>query len=386
MIDPQHVIDDTVALVRIDSQNPGVMEGAAADWVEQRLRASGLTPVRREVEPGRDNVLATVPGAGRGPRLVLVAHLDTVPVGDGWSVPPLDGLIRDGKLYGRGACDMKGGVALAVNLVTALAEQGITPPGDVVLAATVDEEAPGMLGIHELVRGGVVTADDQVLALEPSAMRLRIAQMGLRWLTLTVHGRNAHAGRAHLGIDANHVTARIIDRLKAVIADLPHDDPLLGRARFTCGVLEGGVATNVVPSRTRAMFDVRLVPPMTIDSTVELVHDVASEVVAGFPGARYDLEGLGAPRPPVRAADDAHIVRTLEAAYADITGTELPRGGGDGHEAYTDASMVAALTGSTSATVFGPGSSDLAHSPDEYVPVADLELGAQVLDRLVARW
>jgi len=386
VIDPQRVIDDTVDLVRIDSQNPGVQEGAAADWIEQRLRSSGIAPVRRQVEPGRDNVLATVPGAGTGPRLVLVAHLDTVPVGDGWSLPPLDGVIRDGRIYGRGACDMKGGVALALNLVAALVEQRITPPGEVVLAATVDEEAPGMLGIHELVHGGVVGADDQVLALEPSAMRLRIAQMGLRWLTLTVHGRNAHAGRAHLGIDANHVTARIIDRLKAVIADLPHEDPLLGRARFTCGVLEGGVATNVVPSRTRAMLDVRLVPPMTIESTVELVHEVASEVVAGFPGARYELEGLGAPRPPVRASDGAHIVRTLESAYREVTGAELPRGGGDGHEAYTDASMVAALTGSGSATVFGPGSSDLAHSPDEYVPVADLELGAQVLSRLMERW
>ena len=99
MIDPQRVIDDTVALVRIDSQNPGVQEATCADWVDQRLRASGLDTVRREVEPGRDNVLATVPGAGTAPRFVLVAHMDTVPVGDGWSLPPLDGVIRDGRLY-----------------------------------------------------------------------------------------------------------------------------------------------------------------------------------------------------------------------------------------------------------------------------------------------
>ncbi|MCC5949317.1 MAG: M20 family metallopeptidase [Nitriliruptoraceae bacterium] len=386
MIDPQRVISDTGDLVRIDSQNPGPMEYACADWVEQRLRASGLTPQRREVRDGRENVVAVVPGAGTGPRFVLVAHMDTVPVGDGWSVPPLEGLIRDGKLYGRGACDMKGGVALALNLVTALAEQRITPPGDVVFAATVDEEAPDMAGIHELVEHGVVTAEDQVLALEPSAMRLRIAQMGLRWMTLTVHGRNAHAGRAHLGIDANHVAARIVDQLKREISALEHEDPLLGRARFTCGVIQGGVATNVVPSTTRAMFDVRLVPPMTIESTVAMVHAVADDVIASFPGASYELEGLGAPRPPVRAADDAHVVQTLEAAYAEVTGAALPRGDNDGHEAYTDASMVSALTGSTNATVFGPGTSDLAHSPDEHVPIADLELGAQVLDRMIARW
>jgi succinyl-diaminopimelate desuccinylase len=386
VIDPDRVIADTGDLVRIDSQNPGVQEGAVADWVEQRLRASGLEPVRRTVESGRDNVLATVPGRGDAPRFVLAAHMDTVPVGDGWSVPPLDGLIRDGKLYGRGACDMKGGLALAVNLITSLAESGTSPAGDVVLAATVDEEAPDMAGIHELVAAKVVTADDQVLALEPSAMRLRIAQMGLRWMTLTIHGRNAHAGRAHLGIDSNHVAARIVDRLKQVIGDLEHEDPLLGKARFTCGVFQGGVATNVVPSRTTAMFDVRLVPPMTIESTVSLVHEVCTEVLADFPGARYELEGLGAPRPPVRASEDAHVVSTLRASYTDVTGEQVQSGGGDGHEAYTDASMVAALTGSTNATVFGPGTSDLAHSPDEHVPIADLELGSKILDRMIARW
>lgn len=385
-IDDDRVVEDTAELVRIDSTNPGALESEAAAWVVSRLREAGLPTTRETVTNGRDNVHALVRGRGGGPRLVLLAHLDTVPVADGWTVPPLDAVIRDGRLYGRGACDMKGGVALAVNLLATLAASSETPAGDVLLVATVDEEAPDMLGVHQLVRSGVLRPDDQLLALEPTGLRLRIAQMGLRWLRLTVHGRNAHAGRAHLGIDANHVAARIVDRLKSAIAALPDEDSLLGRARFTCGVLTGGVAPNVVPARAQAMLDVRLVPPQTIDSTVALVHEVAEEVVTEFPGARYDLEPLGAARPPVRASDDAHVVQCLGRAYWEVTGADIPVGGADGHEAYTDASMVAALTGSRSATVFGPGSSDLAHSPDEFVPLADLVLGARVLERMVRGW
>src|SRR5207244_10935525 len=142
---------------------------------------------------------------------------------------------------------------------------------EVVPCATGDEEGPAMAGAHALVAGGLVTAEDQVLALEPTGLRLRIAQMGLRWMELTVHGKMAHAGRAHLGIDANHVMARIVDRLKARVDALPYEDSLLGWPRFTCGTLTGGVAPNVVPPWSHAQLDLRLVPPMTIDDTVELV-------------------------------------------------------------------------------------------------------------------
>lgn len=294
--------------------------------------------------------------------------------------------MADGRLYGRGACDMKAGLALSINLLDALTASGRPPAGDVLLVATVDEEAPDMAGAHRLVESGLLRPDDQVLALEPTGMRLRIAQMGLRWLTLRVHGRMAHAGRANLGIDANHLMAKIVDRLKTVFAALPYEDPLLGRPRFTCGTVRGGVATNVVPPVCEAGLDIRIVPLMTPAHAVELVERVAAAVIEEHPGARYEIDPLGAERPPVRAADDSRIVRGIRAAYREHTGHPVPVGGADGHEAYTDASMVAALTGSTSCTVFGPGATDQAHTADEYVPLADLDLGARVLWTLVDNW
>ena len=385
MIDLNRVIADTQALIRIDSQNPGVQESACGDWTASRIGEMGLQVTRMQVQGKRENLLAAVAGKQDAPRLVLLAHLDTVPIGGGWTKEPLGGEISDDLIYGRGACDMKGGVAVSLGLMEALQRAG-GMRGDVVFVATVDEEAPDMLGAQHLVQSGLLRPDDQVIALEPTGTRLRIAQMGLRWLQVKVTGRMAHAGRAHLGIDSAHVMARIVDRLKAHIAALPHEDEILGRPRFTCGVFHAGVATNVVPPSAEAYFDVRIVPPMRVEDVVPMVSEIAAGVVAEFPGAEFSVEPLGAPRPPVRAADDSQIVAGLRTAYRQLQGSELPFGGDDGHEAYTDASMVAALTGSKSATVFGPGSTDRAHTADEFVPISDLELVSKVMWQLTQNW
>lgn len=385
MIDLNRVIADTQALIRIDSQNPGVQESACGDWTASRIDEMGLQVTRMPVQGKRENLLATVAGKQDAPRLVLLAHLDTVPIGGGWTKDPLGGEISDDRIYGRGACDMKGGVAVSLGLMEALQRAG-GMRGDVVFVATVDEEAPDMLGAQHLVQSGLLRPDDQVIALEPTGTRLRIAQMGLRWLQVKVTGRMAHAGRAHLGIDSAHVMARIVDRLKAHVAALPHEDEILGRPRFTCGVFHAGVATNVVPPSAEAYFDVRIVPPMRVEDVVPMVSEIAAGVVAEFPGAEFSVEPLGAPRPPVRAADDSQIVAGLRTAYRQLQGSELPFGGDDGHEAYTDASMVAALTGSKSATVFGPGSTDRAHTADEFVPISDLELVSKVMWQLTQNW
>jgi succinyl-diaminopimelate desuccinylase len=386
MIDLEKLIIDTQELIRIDSQNPGIQEAACGNWVFDRLKNMGLRPERSVVEGTRENILATIPGEGKAPRLVLLGHLDTVPIGSGWTVPPLSAEIRDGKIFGRGACDMKGGVAVALGLLEAITKSGIKPAGDILFVATVDEEAPDMAGAHALVKSGALRTDDQVIALEPTGARLRIAQMGLRWLDIRVTGKMAHAGRAHLGIDSAHIMARIVDQLKTYIYSLEHEDPILGRARFTCGVFNAGVATNVVPPFADAKFDLRIVPPLKIEDVIPMVERIATEVVADFPGATFEITGLGAPRPPVRASDDSRIIKGLRSSYRKITGVEIPVGGNDGHEAYTDASMVAALTKSESCTVFGPGSTDQAHTADEFVSIDELELVAKVIWDMTMNW
>jgi len=386
MINLDRVIKDTQQLIRIDSQNPGVQEALATEWVGNRLSEMGLAPKLQSVEPGRENVIAEIPGDPTVPRLVLLAHLDTVPIGGGWTEDPLGGEIKDGLIFGRGSCDMKGGVAISLGLMEALQTRKAGIAGDVVFVGTVDEEAPDMLGAQKLVAEGFIRPDDQVLALEPTGTKLRIAQMGLRWLRVNVTGRMAHAGRAHLGIDSAHVMSRIVDRLKNEVAQLDHEDEILGRPRFTCGTFHAGVATNVVPPSAEAYFDMRIVPPMKIDDVIPMVSGVAEGIVSEFPGATFEVSPLGAPRPPVRASDESKIVSGLRASYENQTGKQMPFGGDDGHEAYTDSSMVAALTGSKSCTVFGPGSTDRAHTADEFVPIADLELVSKVIWHMADNW
>lgn len=387
IVTAETLIADLQALVRIDSQNPGPMEAGVAAWLTRRLDRPGIDVVRQEVPGGGENLVFTVAGRGEAPRLVLSAHMDTVPVGVDWTVDPLGGELRDGAIWGRGSCDMKAGLAVAVGLIDALAGQE-PPAGDVVLAATVDEEGASMRGVHALVEGGLVNAEDQLVALEPTGLRLRIAQVGLRWLELVTHGVMGHAGRAHRdGVDANHLAALILCELKERVAELAPAHELLGPPRTTCGVIAGGVATNVIPGSCRAELDVRVVPPAQPEDATALVREIADAVVARFPGGGYELRPLGVGRPPVVADPDAPIVQGLRAAWESVhDGARLPQGGEDGHEAYTDASMIAALTGSTSCTVWGPGLPRHAHVSDEHVAVQQLTTAARVLEALVASW
>ncbi|MGH3277089.1 MAG: M20 family metallopeptidase [Streptosporangiaceae bacterium] len=369
--------------MRIDSQNPGALEDGCAAWVQDRLQGAGLEVCRYDTAHGRPNLVAAVRGAGAAPRLVLLAHMDTVPIGEQWTVDPLAGVIRGAAVWGRGTADMKAGLAVAVGLMESLVA-GPPPPGDVVLCVTADEEGPDMSGIHTLVAEGAVRAGDQVLALEPTGLRLRLAQVGLRWLEVEVHGQMAHGGRAHQdGIDANYLAALIVVELKRRVPGLAPEHELLGPPRVTCSGIRGGVAANVVPASCALTLDIRVVPPLRPDDAERLVHDVSAEVCAAFPGGRFEVRRLGVARPSVVADEGSPLVQGLRAAFSGVTGRPLEQGGEDGHEAYTDASMVAALTGSGSCTVWGPGHPSQAHVADEHVDLDDLETAQRVVGRLV---
>jgi succinyl-diaminopimelate desuccinylase len=384
-INTQQVIADTVALINIDSQNPGALETACSAWLYERLKKLELEVAVQNVQTGRDNLIALVKGTGDAPRLVLSAHMDTVPVGVNWTMPGLEATLHDGKIYGRGSADMKSGLAVGLGMIAALTKAE-RPRGDIVLALSVDEEGPAMAGVHALVKAGYIREEDNVIALEPTGLRLRIAHTGVRWLKVTTYGKMSHAGRAHLGIDATHVMAKAVNALKEKVAALPYEDAVLGRPHFTCGVIEGGVATNVVPGNCKAHFDLRLIPPMDIAFVEAMVREVLEQTIKDFPGSRFEMEPLDIPRPPVKASEDSPVVTGLRHAYEQVTGNVLESGGADGHEAYTDAAMVAALTSSTNCLAFGPGSSDVAHMSDEYVPISDIETACRVMEMLIKHW
>jgi succinyl-diaminopimelate desuccinylase len=193
----------------------------------------------------------------------------------------------------------------------------------------------------------------------------------------------AHGGRAHReGIDANHIAAMISVELKARFPSLAAEHPLLGPPRITCSGLRGGVAVNVVPPSCTLTLDARIVPPLLPQDAEQLAGQVAAEICTRFPGSSFQLRCLGAARPPVVADESCPLIQGLRRAYQAEVGSPLAQGGEDGSEAYTDASMVAALTGSRSCTVWGPGHPAQAHAADEHVPLAELDAAQRVLIRL----
>lgn len=387
MEDLDKLVRDTRELVRIDSRDPAG-EAKVREWTELQLnRAPRLQSSRFVVSEGRQNLQILLPGRGAGGRLILLAHMDTVPVSGAWRTDPWGATVSDGHIWGLGSADMKSGLAVALNVLIDLArDRSFVPSQDLILWLTVDEETAAMPGASYIAREGLIGLDDSVLALEPTGLRLRSAQVGVRWMVLRVSGRSAHAGRRHLGADANLALAHLLVQTYQMIRQLPYDDPDLGAVLFNPGRLAGGEAANVVSGAAHAIVDFRLVPPADDELVLSIVRRAADEVSALFSNIHVDIDLLGPPRPPNRVDPGCTLVRALTHAYQTVTGTAIESGGDDGHEAYTDASMIAAITGNRNCTVFGPGSSDFAHVPDERVPIADLAIAYDTVEELCRRW
>lgn len=330
-------------------------------------RELGLDVATAPVEPGRDNVSITLAG-GNDPGLLLLGHTDVVPLGDGWTVDPYGGLRRDGRIFGRGASDMKGGLATALVALAAL--RGTTLAGPVELAAVVDEEETGK-GIRAYIAAnqqryaGCITA-------EPTDLQTIIAARGDSYLQVSVHGRAAHAGNPDGGANAIYGAAAVvaeIERLHAELATAPH--PLLGPATWSVGQINGGTGGSIVPAECLIVADRRLLPG---ESPAEVLGDLGRRIAALRLEDRGLTVELAMPMemPAFETPADADLVRITEAARLDGGGQPRPLAG---WTAACDGGYVDRDLG-VPVVVLGPGSvTDQAHRADESVPVAEL-LGA----------
>lgn len=362
------------ALVGVPSVNPrdgsGPGEAALAEVVRDWLVSRGIAARTREVLPGRPNVLAVVPG--RDPRaLLLESHLDTVEV-NGMSVDPYAGEVRDGRLYGRGACDAKGSLA-AFMLAAAELAAGPVPPRTVVFAGVVDEEHlyRGVLGlIGELpvpeVAGAVVG--------EPTGLAMGTAHKGVVRYTVRTLGEAGHASRPAEAVNAVSLMAQVLAHLDATTPGAAAH-PLLGRATRCVTRVRGGTGPNIVPGRCEIDVDRRTLPG---EDPHEVWRRDGEELAALLPG-RVELD------PPftVDHALDTPAGSAVAAGLAAALAERGLDGTGQGMPFCTDASKLA-LAGVPS-VVFGPGSILDAHSADESVALADVGLAVDVVVDLAHR-
>ncbi|WP_406631423.1 M20 family metallopeptidase [Amycolatopsis sp. WGS_07] len=360
------VTDLAASLIRCDTRNPPGGEQPVVEPLSEVLRELGAEVEIFEPEPGRPSVLARV-GNGEGPTLLVNGHIDVVPVSEAdWSVPPFGGLVRDGLLYGRGACDMKGGIAAALEGLRACRDAGIEPPADIVFHFVADEETGGRAGTEALVAAGLVHADAAVVP-EPSELRVGVAERGSLMAEIAVRGRAGHGSDPAAGHSAIADAARIVSALHlADFGDGEH--PLLGTPTANVGTIAGGTAANIVAAECRLRVDRRVLPGRTRDEALAEVtglidaageFDYTAEVVAFAEGSEVDS---GHPFvAEVRRAADGAPVRGLKLG--------------------TDARFLRNALGIPT-VVYGPGSMTVAHTADEYVPVGDLVTAARTFARL----
>jgi succinyl-diaminopimelate desuccinylase len=375
------VVSLTQQLVRINTTNPPGNESTAVELMAARLREDGLETAVIPYPDGenRSHVVGRLRGTGERPGLLFSGHVDVVPPGDvPWSVDPFGGELREGRLYGRGACDMKGGVAALVAAAGDLARGGEQLKGDLVVALTADEER-NCLGADALVTEPLFDRLGAALVAEPTSLRRVIGEKGAFWVEVTFTGKTAHASMPHLGANA---VAAMADFLTAWEGSYPTDrpvHPLLGTPTLTIGTIQGGVKVNVVPDRCISQIDMRTVPGVEHAELEARLRALQAEVCARRPGVRGDLRILSN-RPPVSCPADSPLARALGAAAQAIAGVDPTPGG----VPYCTEACVWVPQLGIPAVICGPGDPGMAHQPDECVETAQLEQAAAIYARAAA--
>ena len=367
----------TREMVRIESSNPGVYESAMADFVCHWLKTNTPAEVIREpVHEGRDNIVARLRGASQAHNLTYICHMDTMPTGSGWTHPPLEAELSGGKIWGRGACDMKAGLAAGMLAFRNIARRQAPLNYDFLFIATVNEE-DAMTGAEQAVKDGYVNADSYVLDAEPTDSRIQVAHKGKTWVTLHVHGVTCHASTPQKGADAIAAAAEVITRLNRKLAQLPRH-PEMGACTAVFGTIQGGWSANIVPDECEVSIDMRLVPPVTNEQSIAVLDEAIAEALAAVPGTACDYT-VTARRPAIAKDDSSFLLARLRAAIAEVTGAEPPV---DFFPGYTDTAVSAALTGNRNCMSFGPGSLERAHRPDEFVPCDEITRSVDVMTKL----
>lgn len=372
----------TETLVRVDSRNPTLVPGApgeagVAHVLGEVLGGWGFRLEWQEVRDGRANLLARIgtpePGA---PVLMFNGHLDVVGT-DGMDHAPFIPEIRDGRMYGRGSCDMKAGVAAMAVAAWQAAQQGIR--GEIIVAAVIDEEFES-LGTRAMLERGI-RADVAVIT-EPTRLAICPAHRGFVWLEFTFTGRAAHGSRYDLGIDAIQHASLVLtalDRLQRTV--LPtRTHPLLGRASLHASTIAGGVGWSTYPEACTLRVERRTVPGETTSSVLVEVEVVLAALRAAEPQLSVSVR-VDTAQGPSDVAVDAPLVRRLSTAHASVRGAAPLI---EGLSAWTDAALL--NDAGIPAVCFGPGDIALAHAATEYVPLAEIDVATAVLTAFALDW
>ncbi len=376
--DPLRLTTVLTDLVSTNSVNPSLVEGAPgeaeiATLTMRHLLEASLEVTRYEPEAGRPSIVGRLEGAGEGPALMLNAHYDTVGV-EGMDAP-FSPSIRDGRLYGRGAYDMKGALAACIEAARLLRESETRLAGDVLVAAVADEEYAS-LGTADLLerRARGELAFDAAIVTEPTSLELCVAHRGFTWVEIVTRGRAAHGSRYGDGIDANLRMGRVLHRLEAFIEELQSrpGHPLLGPPSMHAALVEGGSGISTYSPRCTLKVERRTVPPETRESVEGEIAALIEDLRAEDPSLEVDWSTFFH-REPFETTPEAPVAACVSRAVRTVFG-RMPDVIGD--SPWMDSALTQAA--GVDSVVIGPHGAG-AHADEEWV---DLESCARLAEIL----
>jgi succinyl-diaminopimelate desuccinylase len=362
-------VELTQELVRINSENPPGNEMGVAKYIRDFLEGLKIDAEIIEFEKNRCNVVASI-GKGRG--LMLNGHMDTVPVGDlsMWKNDPFGGRISNGKIYGRGTSDMKGGIASILAAAERVSKEDFK--GKLLLTFVADEEV-SLGGSQYLIKNRKDIFKDVKYGVvaECNDLELTIAQKGIVELKLRFAGKSAHGSRPDLGDNAIYKAADFIQEIRKLIVQLEKKrSPMLGSGTINIGTIRGGSKINMVPDYCDVEVDRRTIPGETPAIAIRQIRKILKKL-----NLKADIEIGKACRLPMQFSRNLEIVRLIRSlTKAKLTGST----GYDEAEMYYRDANVPCVT-------YGPGVSDQAHVTDEYVPIKNLKVATNVYEKIIRK-
>ena len=366
------LIAELSALIRCESVNtfgetsPVGAESAMADLFEAQLRSLGLEIGTHEVTTGRRNVWGSLKGIGTGPTILLAGHLDTVGV-DGYTYP-FDPIVKEGRIHGRGSCDMKAGLAAYLEVVRQLQFTGIPLSGDVIIAGVVDEEH-AMAGSKDFGLYGPQV--DYAIVAEPTLLQISTAHKGQILTTITTKGLAAHSSLPEQGRNAVYHMAAVLGVLQDYADELSlrKADPVCGKPSFSVGVIRGGDNACSVPDLCQIDIDRRTISGETSADILNELHDVMARAKTTVPELDFEIGTPFLDLPPLDTSSDALVTKAMIDACEAISGQV----------------SVTAFPGSTDSPNFrcptvicGPGDLAQCHSLNEYVAIDQIEEAVRI--------
>lgn len=367
-----NAVELAAELIRFDTINPPGQEAACTAHLAQLLQAAGFLCEEVPLADGRPNLIARRGGRDGKPPLAFTGHTDTVPLGgQAWTVPPLEGVIRDGRLWGRGASDMKSGVAAFVVAAISLADRLEGSPG-VVLYITAGEET-GSEGAFVLARRGMKGEAGALVVAEPSDNRPFCGHKGALWLKAMTRGVTAHGSMPDKGINAVYAAARAVSKLEAFDFNVARH-PVMGGPTLNVGNFHGGLNVNSVPDRAEIGIDLRTLPGMR--------HAHLMEQLGSYLGSDVELKSQVDVESVWTAPDDPWMKSVFGICHA-VSGRAPVV---EAAPYFTDASALTPALGGVPTVILGPGPTHMAHQTDEWCECAKIEEATVIYEHIIRAW